>query len=108
MVLQAAYAEIKEIIKSEELRETHPFKVGEQFTAEQYIRVDDSLKWEHVRVTYEIIKASSKTIQLKPIDGDGKVITRKPRKAYNGSWCFSIDDAYTNTFCKPAKVSEAG
>ena len=107
MVLQAAYAEIKEIIKSEELRETHPFKVGEQFTAEQYIRVDDSLKWERVRVTYEIIKASSKTIQLKPVDGDGKVITRKPRKAYNGSWCFSIDDAYTNTFYKPAKASEA-
>lgn len=108
MVLQTAYAEIKEIIKSEELQETHPFKVGEQFTAEQYVRVDDSLKWERVRVTYEIIKASSKTIQLKPIDGDGKVITRKPRKAYNGSWCFSIDDAYTNTFYKPAKVSEAG
>jgi hypothetical protein len=108
MVLQAAYAEIKEIIKSEELQETHPFKVGEQFTAEQYVRVDDSLKWERVRVTYEIIKASSKTIQLKPIDGDGKVITRKPRKAYNGSWCFSIDDSYTNTFYRPAKVSEAG
>ena len=108
MVLQAAYAEIKEIIKAEELRETHPFTVGEQFTAEQYVRVDDSLKWERVRVTYEIIKASSKTIQLKPVDGDGKVITRKPRKAYNGSWCFSIDDAYTNTFYKPAKVSEAG
>ena len=108
MVLQAAYAEIKEIIKAEELRETHPFKVGEQFTAEQYVRVGDLLKWERVRVTYEIIKASSKTIQLKPVDGDGKVITRKPRKAYNGSWCFSIDDAYTNTFYKPAKVSEAG
>ena len=108
MVLQAAYAEIKEIIKAEELRETHPFKVGEQFTAEQYVRVGDLLKWERVRVTYEIIKASSKTIQLKPVDGDGKVITRKPRKAYNGSWCFSIDNAYTNTFYKPAKVSEAG
>ena len=107
MVLQAAYAEIKEIIKAEELRETHPFTVGEQFTAEQYVRVGDSLKWERVRVTYEIIKASSKTIQLKPVDGDGKVITRKPRKAYNGSWCFSIDDAYTNTFYKPAKASEA-
>lgn len=109
MVLTAAYAEIKEIIKAEELRETHPFTVGERFTAEQYVRVDDSLGWERVRVTYEIIKASSKTIQLKPVDGDGKAITRKPRKAYNGSWCFSIDDSYTNTFYKVAAVtSEAG
>ena len=107
MVLQAAYAEIKEIIKAEELRETHPFTVGEQFTAEQYVRVGDSLKWERVRVTYEIIKATSSTIRLKPVEGDGKAITRKPRKAYNGSWCFSIDDAYTNTFYKAAKVSEA-
>ena len=107
MVLQAAYAEIKEIIKAEELRETHPFTVGEQFTAEQYVRVGDSLKWERVRVTYEIIKATSSTIRLKPVEGDGRAITRKPRKAYNGSWCFSIDDAYTNTFYKPAKASEA-
>ena len=100
MVLQAAYAEIKEIIKAEELRETHPFTVGEQFTAEQYVRVGDSLTWERIHVTYKIIKASSKTIQLKPVDGDGKAITRKPRKAYNGSWCFSIDDNYRNTFYK--------
>ena len=108
MVLTAAYAEITEVVKAEERQEAHPFTVGERFTTEQYVRVDDSFRWERVRVTYEIIKASSKTIQLKPIDGDGKVITRKPRKAYNGSWCFSIDDAYTNTFYKPAKVSEAG
>lgn len=100
MVLQAAYAEIKEIIKAEKLRETHPFTVGERFTAEQYVRVGDSLKWERVRVTYEIIKASSKTIQLKSVDGDGKAITRKPRKAYNGSWCFTLDDNYRNTFYK--------
>lgn len=108
MVLQAAYAEIKEIIKAEELRETHPFTVGEQFTAEQYVRVGDSPKWERIHVTYEIIKATSSTIRLKPVEGDGKAITRKPRKSYNGDWCFSIDDSYTNTFHKAAKVSEAG
>jgi len=95
MVLQAAYAEIKEIIKAEELRETHPFTVGEQFTAEQYVRVGDSPKWERIHVTYEIIKATSSTIRLKPVEGDGKAITRKPRKSYNGDWCFSIDDSYT-------------
>ena len=100
MVLTAAYAEITEIIKAEENQETHPFTVGERFTAEQYVQDGDSLKWERVRVTYEIVKASSKTIQLKPIDRDGKVITRKPRKSYNGDWCFSIDDAYLNTFYK--------
>lgn len=107
MVLQAAYAEIKEIIKAEELRETHPFTVGEQFTAEQYVRVDDSLKWERVRVTYEIIKATAATIQLKPIDGSGKAITRKPKKSYNGKWCFALDDNYHNTFYKVTATSEA-
>ena len=108
MVLTASYAEITEVVKTEERQEAHPFTVGERFTAEQYVRVDDSLRWERVRVTYEIIKASSKTIRLKPVDGDGKAITRKPRKAYNGSWCFSIDDSYTNTFYKVAVTSEAG
>ena len=108
MVLTAAYAEITEVVKAEERQEAHPFTVGERFTTEQYVRVDDSFRWERVRVTYEIIKASSKTIQLKAVDGDGKIITRKPRKAYNGSWCFSIDDSYTNTFYKAAVTSEAG
>ena len=108
MVLTAAYAEIAEIVQATEQTETHPFTVGERFTAEQYIQEDDSRKWSRVRITYEIVKASSKTIQLKPIDRDGNVITRKPRKSYNGDWCFSIDDSYTNTFHKAAKVSEAG
>ena len=107
MVLTAAYAEITEIVQATEQTETHPFTVGEKFTTEQYIQEDGSRKWSRVRITYEIVKASSKTIQLKPIDRDGKVITRKPRKSYNGDWCFSIDDSYTNTFYKPAKVSEA-
>lgn len=108
MVLTAAYAEITEIVQATEQTETHPFTVGERFTAEQYVQEDDSNKWSRVRITYEIVKASSKTIQLKPIDGAGKVITRKPRKSYNGDWCFSIDDSYANTFHKAAKVSEAG
>lgn len=107
MVLTAAYAEITEIVQATEQQETHPFTVGERFTAEQYIRDENSNKWHHVRVTYEIIKVSSKTIQLKPIDGNGKAITRKPRKSYNGEWCFSIDDAYANTFYKVAAASEA-
>ena len=107
MVLTAAYAEITEVVQATEQTETHPFTVGERFTAEQYIQEDDSRKWSRARITYEIVKTSSKTIQLKPIDRDGKAITRKPRKSYNGDWCFSIDDSYTNTFYKAA-ASEAG
>ena len=99
MVLQAAYAEIKEIIKAEELRETHPFTVGEQFTAEQFVQ-DGTHRWKTVRVTYEIIKATAATIQLKPVDGSGKAITRKPKKSYNGRWSFTLDDNYRNTFYK--------
>ncbi len=99
MVLQAAYAEIKEIIKAEELRETHPFKVGEQFTAEQFVQ-DGTHRWKTVRVTYEIVKVTTATIQLKPVDGSEKAITRKPKKSYNGKWCFTLDDNYHNTFYK--------
>lgn len=108
MILTAAYTEIAEVVQATEQTEIHPFIIGERFTAEQYVQDGDPLKWERVRVTYEIVKTSSKTIQLKPIDRDGKVITRKPKKFYNGDWCFSIDDSYTNTFLKAAVVSEAG
>ncbi len=108
MILTAAYTEIAEVVQATEQTEIHPFIIGERFTAEQYVQDGDPLKWERVRVTYEIVKTSSKTIQLKPIDRDGKVITRKPKKSYNGDWCFSIDDSYTNTFHKAAVVSEAG
>ena len=100
MVLKAAYAEITEVVKAVEQTETHPFTVGERFTAEQYVRDGNSLKWNRVHVTYEIIKATTATIQLKPVGGDGKTIIRKPRKSYNGDWCFSIDDDYHNTFYK--------
>ena len=106
MVLKAAYAEITEIVSSEEKRETHPFTVGERFTVEQHTYDRDSFKCTRTHVTYEIVKATSATIQLKPVDGDGKVITRKPRKSCNGDWCFSVDDTCGNTFYKAAVTSE--
>jgi len=106
MVLKAAYAKIAEIIQASEQTETHPFTVGERFTAKQYVREGDSLKWNCVRITYEIVKLSSKTIQLKPIDREGKIIIRKPKKSHNGEWCFSIDNAYNNTFYKVAAVTD--
>ena len=99
MVLTAAYAEITEVIQAAKQTETHPFTVGERFTAEQFVQ-DGAHRWKPVRVTYEIIKAGTKTIQLKPIDGDGKIITRKPKKSYNGRWCFALDDNYRNIFYK--------
>ena len=94
MVLQAAYAEIKEIIKAEELRETHPFTVGEQFTAEQFVQ-DGTHRWKTVRVTYEIIKATAATIQLKPVDGSGKAITlsRRSPTTENGVSLWTITTA---------------
>ena len=100
MVLTAAYAKITEVVQAAEQTETHPFTVGERFIAEQYVRDGDSLKWSRVRTTYEIVKINAKTIQLKPIDRDGKIITRRPKKSYNGRWCFTLDDNYHNTFYK--------
>jgi len=103
--LQAAYAEIDEIIKAEKKeKETHTFVVGEQFTAKTW---DGSLGFGKGRfnsVVYEIVKASSKTISLKVVGSDDKPITRKPVKTYGGNWRFSIDDTHGNTFTKrPAK-----
>lgn len=106
MLLKAAYAEITEIVRAEGTRETHFFTVGERFTAEQYICDGDSYRRNRVRITYEIIKATSATIQLKPVDGDGTVIARKPKKSYNGDWYFSVDDTCGNTFYKTAVTSE--
>ena len=104
MVLTAAYAEIAEIVQATEQTEAHPFTVGERFTAEQFVQ-DGTHRWKSVHVTYEIIKASSKTIQLKPIDGSGKAITRKPKKSYNGKWCFTLDDNCRNTFYKAESIT---
>ena len=103
--LQAAYAEIDEIIKAEKKeKETHTFVVGEQFTAKTW---DGSLGFGKGRfnsVVYEIVKASSKTISLKVVGSDDKPITRKPVKTHGGNWRFSIDDTHGNTFTKrPAK-----
>ena len=100
-VLQAAYAEIDEIVKAEEKkRECHPFTVGEQFTAKIW---DSSMgfgKGKFEDVLYEIVKISDTTIRLKLVDSDVKPITRKPIKTYSGKWRFSIDDAHGNTFYK--------
>jgi hypothetical protein len=101
MTLTAAYAEIIEVLETvEKKRAPHPFKVGEQFEA---IRRDYANGIHNVVVTklvYEIVKASDTTIRLQAVGTDDKPITRKPVKAYDGAWRFSIDDTYGNTFYK--------
>jgi len=104
--LQATYAEIDEIIKAEEKgRPTHPFKVSEQFEVIKRTYIDDhSFKATVTKQQYEIVKASKTTISLRPAGTDEKPIIRKPVKTYNGSWRFSIDDTYGNTFYKDEGV----
>jgi hypothetical protein len=104
-ILKAAYAEITEIIKSvDKNREPHPFKVGEQFKCKKYVYANEgSFKHTTIEVVYEIVKASDTTIQLRPVGTDDKPITRKPKKSYKGSWCFSVDDVYGNTFYKDSE-----
>lgn len=104
MTLTATYAEIIEIVKAEEAKRTpHPFEVGEQFVARRYVQERSgmtSIKSTTVNVTFEIIKVSNTTIQLKEVGTDAKPIVRKPSKRFNGQWVFSIDDTYGNTFYK--------
>jgi hypothetical protein len=101
-ILQAAYAEIAEIAKGEEKEKpAQPFKVGERFetTLLEYPEAH-SFKCVATQIMYEIIKASDTTIQLRPVGTDGKPITRKPSRRFDGKWVFSIDDTYGNTFYK--------
>jgi hypothetical protein len=100
--LKAAYAEIREIKKADEKRETHPFTAGERYTAERRVYEKDSFKCTYSKVVYEIIKTSDTMITLKATDTDEKPISRKPRKSLRGDWCFSIDDLRGNTFHKKA------
>lgn len=110
-ILTASYAEIDEIIKCEERKRTpHPFKIGERFEATRYVQEKDQYGDTHYadkKVIYEIIKVSDVTIQLKPVNADGKIITRRPKKSFNGDWCFSVDDTFENTFYKAAKITDA-
>lgn len=101
MTLTATYAEIAEIIVSEEKKRTpHPFTVGEQFKALHREYPDNTMRSITTETIYEIVKVSATTIQLKPVGTDAKPIIRKPVKTYSGKWRFSIDDTYGNTFYK--------
>lgn len=103
-LLKGAYAEIIEVINSEEKKkEHHPFKVGERFNAKVY----DPSSRSFVPRIYEIVKVTDSSIKLKEFNAAGsptenKDILRKPKIGYNGLWRFSIDDSYINTFYKEA------
>jgi len=105
-VLQAAYAEIKDIVKLRALEiEPHPFQVGETYTADVWneeapgIHFGKGAREEH---TFEIIRATDKSITLQDKTApDSKPIIRKPTKSVlNGKWMFSINDGYRSTYFK--------
>lgn len=102
MTLTASYAEIKKIISADKkAAEIHPFEVGETFTVTKRIYdIPNSFKSRKEEITYEIVKKSNATIQLKETGADNKPITRKPHKCFNGLWTFSIDGNLGNSFYK--------
>lgn len=97
--LKAAYAEIVEVVETrEQEKAAQPFQVGERFTA----RIFENSK--RAEAVYEIVKATSSTIQLKRENSDEKPFTRKPKvvDTVNGKkWKFWLDDY--NCFYKEAQ-----
>lgn len=94
--LTAAYAEILEIVKAEEeVKPTHPFKVGEEFT----VSTLQAGAW--VPDTWEVIKATVATVTLKN-QATGKTVNKKPRIGWTSSgekWKISVGE-YSTDICK--------
>lgn len=94
--LTAAYAEILEIVKAEEeVKPTHPFKVGEEFT----VSTLQAGAW--VPDTWEVIKATAATVTLKN-QATGKTLNKKPRIGWTSSgekWKISVGE-YSTDICK--------
>ena len=94
--LTAAYAEILEIVKAEEeVKPTHPFKVGEEFT----VSTLQAGAW--VPDTWEVIKATAATVTLKN-QTTGKTVNKKPRIGWTSSgekWKISVGE-YSTDICK--------
>lgn len=94
--LTAAYAEILEIVNAEEeVKPTHPFKVGEEFT----VSTLQAGAW--VPDTWEVTKATAATVTLKN-QATGKTVNKKPRIGWtsNGEkWKISVGE-YSTDICK--------
>lgn len=103
IILKASYAEILEVVKSEERKTgAHPYKVGETFNAEIYEQ-----GFSRTKVVYEIIKITATTVTLKRQGSDEKPIARKPKLIATGNgykWRLDIDDRYCNSFYKEETV----
>lgn len=85
-----------EIVKAEEeVKPTHPFKVGEEFT----VSTLQAGAW--VPDTWEVVKATAATVTLKN-QATGKTVNKKPRIGWTSSgekWKISVGE-YSTDICK--------
>lgn len=93
--LTAAYAEILEIVKAEEeVKPTHPFKVGETFDVGAYV------DGHRVKQVWEIIKSTATTVTLKN-QTTGEKIRRTPKIRWTcegDKWALCIGDYIDSMF----------
>lgn len=93
--LTAAYAEILEIVKAEEeVKPTHPFKVGETFEVGAYV------DGHRVKQVWEIIKSTATTVTLKN-QTTGEKIRRTPKIRWTcegDKWALCIGDYIDSMF----------
>lgn len=93
--LTAAYAEILEIVKAEEeVKPTHPFKVGETFDVGAYV------DGHRVKQVWEIIKSTATTVTLKN-QTTGENIRRTPKIRWTcegDKWALCIGDYIDSMF----------
>lgn len=95
-VLEAAYAEITEIVKAAEApKEAHPYTVGEE------IKVEAWNGSRYVERVYKVVKASDVSVTLQCED---EKIVRRPKKVAwrDGEWALSVNDSYRGTVYKKA------
>ena len=101
---QASYAEIAEIVKAAEAApETHPFKVGDQFTCPRWNRsLGNHGSFEDA--TFTIIRATDKSVTLQT--GSEKPFIRKPAKSQwrKGEWHITVTDSYKGIWTKRAEA----
>lgn len=93
--LTAAYAEILEIVKAEEeVKPTHPFKVGETFEIGAYV------DGHRVKQVWEIVKSTATTVTLKN-QTKGENIRRTPKIRWTcegDKWALCIGDYIDSMF----------
>ena len=93
--LTAAYAEILEIVKAEEeVKPTHPFKVGETFEVGAYV------DGHRVKQVWEIVKSTATTVTLKN-QTTGEKIRRTPKIRWTcegDKWALCIGDYIDSMF----------